>query len=98
MAVVARKTGRSAPQGPPFPAVAMHLWDAFLRLHRARGSSGFGPVPISYGDIAAYMRLLDQPLQPWEVETLRGLDDAYLTAAAEAAAASPPAGGPPSVR
>lgn len=37
-----------------------------------------GPAPIAWSEIAAYAALMRWPVEPWEAETLRALDDAYL--------------------
>ncbi len=60
-----------------------YLWAAFLALHRARSSSGFGPNPISWAEIEAYSRLNWLFLDPWEVDTIRSLDEAYMEFVAE---------------
>jgi len=59
------------------------LWGAFLSLSKARTGNGFGPNPLPYGEIDAWCRLMQTRLDPWEVDALRRLDDAYLEAAIE---------------
>jgi hypothetical protein len=54
------------------------LWQMFLELHAARGSSGFGPEPLGYSDILAYGTLLRSIPEPWEVQAIRALDSIWL--------------------
>lgn len=60
-----------------------YLWRTFQSLHRARGSNGWGPNPISWSDMDAYCRLSGVALDPWEVEAIRAIDDVYFEAVAE---------------
>jgi hypothetical protein len=69
--------------GPPMPPGMAYLFDWFLELDVARGSSGFGPNPIGYGEMEAWSRLTGRLLLPWEVVTLRHLDSARLNVFAE---------------
>ena len=59
---------------PKFPAALAYLWVAFDRLSSRRGSTGFGPAPISWPEIDAFARLSGIRLAPWEVEILEALD------------------------
>lgn len=54
------------------------LWRIFLHLHGRRGSSGFGPSPISYSEIDAYQRVTRQELAAWEINAIIAADDAYF--------------------
>lgn len=76
-ASVARQTGRKAPAAPALPPEARHLWHTFLELHRTR-SSGFGPSSIRYAEIDAWQRLKRTPLDPWEVDAIVALDEAWM--------------------
>lgn len=69
------------PEGPELPRGFSHVWNTFVRLHAARTGSGFGANPITYVEIDAYCRLSRLPLDPWEIEVIRALDDAYLAEA-----------------
>jgi hypothetical protein len=60
------------------PAAGAHIWAAFLRIRRRKGGNGFGPEPIGWPDIAAFMAAARYPLAPWEVEIIEDLDDAYI--------------------
>jgi hypothetical protein len=55
----------------------------FGELHSCRGSTGFGPMRITYTDIDAFQRVSGQVLLPWEREAIRRADNAYLTDYAE---------------
>lgn len=59
-----------------------YLWRQFTSLHRARTSNGWGPNPITWSELDAYCRLTGVQLDPWEVEAIRALDEAFLDAAA----------------
>lgn len=65
--------------GPPMPTAGAYLFNWFLELSAARGSGGFGPAPITYPDIYTWAKLTRRAPAPWEVETIKGLDAAYLT-------------------
>lgn len=58
----------------------------------ARGGNGFGANPISWEAIAAYDRLTDAGLRPWEVRAIRAMDGAFLAALSGAVAAKPQRG------
>lgn len=68
---------------PPFPEALRYLWRAFARIRRRCGGNGFGPSPITWGDIDAYSRLSGLRLSPWEVEVIEALDDALLASIAK---------------
>lgn len=85
LAVVARVRGRKLDENAPkLPREMRYLWRTFLSLHRARGSNGFGPNAITWSEMDAYCRLTGTALDPWEVEAIRALDEAFLDAAAGA--------------
>jgi hypothetical protein len=93
MAVVARSRGavkpKKQPPPPRLPPGTEDIWDAWYALHRARGGTGWGELPISFEAIAAWQGLMDIRLQPWEIEAVRLLDDAYLEASSEQALTTP---------
>ena len=65
---------------PAIPPGGEELWNWFWELGSGRGSSGFGPLPISWGDMAAWARLAGLDMQPWEAAILRRMDAAWLDA------------------
>lgn len=63
---------------PPAPPGTSYIWDIFARLSFRRGSSGFGPMPISWVDLAAFGQVTGMRLKPGEVEMIEVLDHVYL--------------------
>jgi hypothetical protein len=80
---VARKRGKAAPKAPVLPPEAVHVWNAFVQLSSARTSNGFGPDPVTFTEVAAYVDLTGDVLDPWEIEAIREMDHAFLVSAAE---------------
>lgn len=79
---VERQTGETPKMlldGPKCPDECADLWLIFGELHACRGSNGFGPMRISYGDLDAYQRVTGTSLARWELEAIRLADRAYLT-------------------
>jgi hypothetical protein len=64
---------------PPMPMGLLYLWQAYHRLRRRKGGSGFGASPIEWPDIDAFVRNSRFELAPWELEILEMLDDLYMT-------------------
>ena len=62
------------------PEVGRHVWEWFGKLHKRRGSSGFGPNPLSCTEIEKWACLSKLILRPWEVEIIYKIDEAYLEA------------------
>lgn len=83
IAAIRRQRGQEAAKPPALPLAFAHLWNAFIELHQARGSSGFGPNPISYAEIAAYRAVTGADLSPWEVKVIRALDTVYIETASQ---------------
>ncbi|MGP9819183.1 phage tail assembly chaperone [Salinarimonas sp. NSM] len=79
---VAKQTGKRPKdlEEPPVPPGMERVWGAFLDLASVRGGNGFAPLPIGWADIAAYDRLMERGLRPWEVAVIRRLDAAALAA------------------
>ena len=82
-AAVARETGKEVAPAPVLPAALSYLWNHFAMLHRTRGSNGFGPNPISWSEMKAYVEMTGSRLEPWEVEAIRQLDEEFLTSMVE---------------
>lgn len=59
------------------PWAAEHVWTWFCELTATRRSNGFGGLePIDHKEIAAWAALTGADPTPWEVRTLRRMDDA----------------------
>lgn len=69
--------------GPEVPMAGRRVWSVFLDLSATRGSTGFGPAPITFGEIEAWSRLNREPIRPFELTMLRAMDAAFLKAAAD---------------
>lgn len=55
-----------------------HVWAAFCAVAATRPNNGFGLLPISYAEIAAWDALTGALLTPWEVSLVRRIDTAVL--------------------
>lgn len=71
---------------PKVPEAGAPLWRIFCELHRCRGSTGYGPAPITLHDIEAWSRLIGGSLEGWEIKALLEIDGAFLAFAAQEAA------------
>jgi hypothetical protein len=72
------KTPEFLLKAPALPKGCEELWRIFSELHACRGSTGFGPMRITYVDLDAYQRVTGKRLQPWELAAIRKADAAYL--------------------
>ncbi len=63
---------------PRCPEGCSELWAIFRELHSCRGSSGFGPLKITFADLDAYQRVSGTRLAPWELDAIRRADNAFL--------------------
>ena len=70
---------RELAEAPPIPGLAVHVWRYFADMDQFRGSSGFGPNPLSPSDILGWSQLTRTPLQDWEIRAVKRLDVAYLS-------------------
>ena len=61
-----------------FPDAASHIWTTFISLHDGRTYGMGGPNPISYDIIKAWCELMQITLSPWEVETIKSLDNLWI--------------------
>lgn len=76
-------TGKPVPEPEPFPPFAAHVLDWWTALHRQRGAS-FGPAPLSYADIAAYLALTGESIRTHELDWLLAVETAWRQAQSEA--------------
>lgn len=61
------------------PFCANHIMEWFWELNAARGSNGFGALPLGFGDIASWASLTGRLLRPLEVRLLRVVDREFLS-------------------
>src|SRR5690606_2296572 len=54
-----------------------YLWEAFLGIF-LWGGYGMAPFKTPYMEIEAYSRMMQVPLEPWEVRIIRDLGGAYV--------------------
>lgn len=59
------------------------LWQWFWELSAGRGHNGFGPLPLTWPDVAAWAEISGITLQPWQAAVFRAMDAAWLEAAAK---------------
>lgn len=81
LATVYKQTGRPPKEleGPDIAEWALYLWEWFRELSAGRGSTGFGPAPLTYSEIKAWMDMKKITIEPWELTILKRLDSVYLT-------------------
>jgi len=84
LATVAKRSesARRELEGPAIPGELVPLWDAFLDLHRWRGSGGMGPAPLTLADVAAWeARFFPDGMRfgPAELDLIKRLDLVALT-------------------
>lgn len=60
------------------PAALAHIWFAYLRIRRRKGSAAMGASPIEWPDIDAFLKRSGVHLDHWEIEIVEELDDAYM--------------------
>lgn len=68
---------------PKLPDGCEQLWADFVSLHDCRGSTGFGPMRVTFADLDAWQRVTGNKLQAWEIDAIRRADNAYLADYAE---------------
>lgn len=61
-----------------FPLSLSSIWSAFISLHSTRTAGFSGPNPISYNEILAWKVLTQSPLQSWEIDVVKKLDQTYM--------------------
>ncbi len=57
-----------------------YLWDWFWQLSNRRGSSGFGPMPVSWEAIAAWSAATGIRPTRWGMMTIQAMDNAFMAA------------------
>lgn len=69
---------------PPFPDALKYLWNMYHRIRNRKGGNGFSANPIEFADIEAFLRLTHNTLEPWELQTIEQIDNAFIAAPAAA--------------
>jgi hypothetical protein len=64
------------------PFYLSHVWEQFMDIQFPAQSNGFGPLPLTFTEIAEWTRLTGQELLPWEVDCFRKLSAAYVASVA----------------
>jgi hypothetical protein len=62
----------------PLPIGLEHVWNWFCAVAATRSNNGFGLLPISFGELAAWSRLSCAEPTPWEISLIRRIDMAVL--------------------
>ena len=77
---VAKMKGELPPEleVPDFPDIASHIWVTFNELSAGRTYGMSGPNPLSWEGIKAWVDLNGIVLTPWELETIKALDMAWV--------------------
>lgn len=81
-----RQTGKMPDQlanAPSLPDGLSALWLDFAQMHECRGSTGFGPMRISFADVQAFQAINRVRHEPWEIEAIRRADNAFLAQVAQ---------------
>lgn len=65
-------------QAPEFPVSLAYVWQWFIGLHNARGSSGFGANPITWPDMAAFFGLHRIRPSTFELDLIKRLDSVAM--------------------
>ena len=69
---------RELAEAPPLPPLTALVWGYFVELSAARGSNGFGANSITPTGIRDWCWLTGVALDPWEIQAIARLDEAYL--------------------
>lgn len=76
-----KQTKRKLLKEPTVPPEGLRYWRWFWELERGRKDNGFGPVPFSYTDIAAWAQLMREAPGPEDIRILQAMDRARLSEA-----------------
>lgn len=74
------QTYLDAGEEPPFPELSQYqhlLWQAFQEVGPAM-ISGFGDVPLTWGEVYAFAQASPQITEPWELSALVEMSKRYL--------------------
>ena len=68
---------------PQIPHGGEPAWELFWDLSAHRGSTGFGPGAITYGEMDARSRLMRDITAPWMVRAVMAMDRVFLAQVGE---------------
>ena len=74
------RTGKQHPDliQPEMDDSVIYVWNWFIELNAQRTGTGFGANPIQFVDIQAWAYLTGRKPTPWEIKSLRKLDQVWL--------------------
>ena len=61
------------------PDCVVHVWNWFWALDAGRAPGMTGPAPLSFVEIDAWRRLMQEDPRPWEIRAIKAMDAAYLS-------------------
>lgn len=67
----------------PLPWPALDAWGMWTDLHSGRSQNGMDATPLSWIDIQAWSQMREHKLTFTEIELIRTIDRAFLTAHVE---------------
>jgi hypothetical protein len=73
---------------PDMPEEYAFAWQAWSEINNARSNNGYGPNPISFSEIKAYVDLTGTPLLPYEIKGIRVVDTAFMKSYSEVSRAT----------
>lgn len=62
----------------PPPELVEYIWQIFGELHSARANNGLATSALTYSEMEAWGRLTARQLTPFEVRTIKEIDNAFL--------------------
>ena len=63
---------------PDKPPSVEYLWEYWRELHRCRNNFGWGHMHLTHLEIDAWKRNTKRKLDPWELEAILQVDNAYI--------------------
>ena len=79
---IAKTTGKPPDDaiGPEIPGWLSYVVEHYLALSQCRVVGDHSVSPIRYGDIIDYQRLYGLALEHWEMQAIKAIDMAFITA------------------
>jgi hypothetical protein len=63
------------------PHCMVYLWSCFGEMSAGRQYNEFGPMPLQYSEIWAWIRLTKIELDNWELSVIKRIDSLFLSEA-----------------